>query len=71
MIANGSNGALPPEIALLARVQMAGVWGGGRPRSLPPAGQVAPSGGAARTAFFSALQVPMQNGTGKAPGAKA
>lgn len=66
-----SNGALPQEVARMARVQMAGVWGGGRPDSaLPPAGQVAPAGGAARTEFFSRLKIPMQNGTGKT-GAKS
>lgn len=72
MSASNGNGALPPEVAAMARVQMAGVWGGGRSAAkLPPAGQVAPLGGAARTAFFAALKIPMQNGTGKAPGAKS
>jgi len=42
-----------------------------KPRpGLPPAGQVAPDGGIERTEFFSRLKPPMENGTGKAPGAK-
>jgi hypothetical protein len=32
---------------------------------LPPAGQVAPHGGEARTEFFGRLKIPMQNGVGK------
>lgn len=37
---------------------------------LPPAGQVAPHGGMARTEYFGRLRIPMQNGTGKEPAAK-
>jgi hypothetical protein len=38
---------------------------------LPPAGQAAPHGGLARSEFFGRLRPPMQNGTGKVPGAKS
>lgn len=42
----------------------------GERSSLPPRGFVAPAGGIDRTAFFSRLHIPMENGTGRAPGEK-
>jgi hypothetical protein len=63
--------ALTPQEADAARAAKAGTWAGERPGSmLPPAGQVAPQGGPRRTEFFARLKPPMENGTGKAPGAK-
>jgi hypothetical protein len=65
---NGHGAALGIDLADAARRARAKQWKGEREHtSLPAAGQVAPAG-VGRVEFFSRLAVPMQSGTGKAPG---
>jgi hypothetical protein len=69
---NGSNPMVPlaAEIADRAREERAAMLERTRDDDrLPPAGQIAPHGGVARTEFFGRLRIPMQNGTGKRGGA--